>query len=113
MADLAARVTAQPATAEEIQRFATLERDLYTAVISDALDSLGITEQAMEGRLRPLDPSFRLAGRARTIACSDVYHTCGDPYSMEIEAIDSILSGEVVVVSTQESKRRLTVGCIP
>ena len=110
MADFASRGTAQPATAEEIERFARLERDLYTAVISDALDSLGFTEQALEGHVRPLDPSFRLAGRARTIACSDVYHTCSDPYGMEIEAIDSILVGEVVVVSTQESKRNAPWG---
>lgn len=110
MADLASRVLAQPATAEEVERFAKLEQDLYAAVISDALDSLGFTEQAMEGHLRPLDPSFRFAGRARTIACSDVYHIGSDPYGTEIEAIDSILEGEVVVVSTQESKRNAPWG---
>lgn len=105
MADVASRVLVQPATVEEVEHFAKLERDLYTAVISDALDSMGIREQAMDGRLRPLDPSFRCLGRARTIACSDVYHESSDPYGMEIEALDSILDGEVVVVSTQESKR--------
>ncbi|MDA1311960.1 MAG: hypothetical protein O2968_01370, partial [Acidobacteria bacterium] len=80
MADVASRVLVQPATVEEVEHFAKLERDLYTAVISDALDSMGIREQAMDGRLRPLDPSFRCLGRARTIACSDVYHESSDPY---------------------------------
>ncbi len=110
MADVASRVLVQPATTEEVERFTRLECNLYSAVISDALDSMGIREQAMEGRLRPLDPSFRLIGRARTIACSDVYHDCSNPYGMEIEAVDSILDGEVVVVSTQESKRNAPWG---
>ena len=64
----------------------------------------------MDERLRPLHNSCCFAGRARTIAWSDVYHIDADPYAKEIEAIDSILPGEVVVVSTQESKRNAPWG---
>lgn len=86
------------------------EEKLYTAVVSDALDQVGARNQAMREYLRPVYPCKAFCGWARTIACSDVYHIPPDPYAMEIEAIDSILPGEVVVVSTQQSKRNAPWG---
>ena len=86
------------------------EEHLYTAVVSDSLDQLGLRRQAMREYLRPLFPSCKFAGWARTISCSDVYHIPEDPYDLEIEAMDSILPGEVVVVSTQQSVRNAPWG---
>lgn len=86
------------------------EEKLYTAVVSDALDQIGVRSQAMREYLRPVYSCRAFCGWARTIACSDVYHVPPDPYAMEIEAIDSILPGEVVVVSTQQSKRNAPWG---
>jgi len=83
---------------------------LYTAVVADSLDQIGIRNQAMREYLRPVCPSPPFCGWARTIACSDVYHMPQEPYAMEIEALDSILPGEVVVVSTQQSKRNAPWG---
>lgn len=85
-------------------------KKLYTAVVADALDQIGVRNQAMREYLRPIYPSSAFCGWARTVACSDVYHVPTDPYAMEIEAIDSILPGEVVVVSTQQSKRNAPWG---
>ncbi len=86
------------------------EQALYTAVVSDALDQLGIRSQAMREYLRPVYPRCRFAGFARTIACSDIYHIPDDPYAVEIEAIDSFLPGEVAVVGTQRSSRNAPWG---
>jgi 4-hydroxy-4-methyl-2-oxoglutarate aldolase len=86
------------------------EENLYTAVVSDSLDQLGIRHQAMREYLRPLPGKNKFAGWARTIACSDIYHVPDDPYSVEIEAVDSLLPGEVAVVSTQKSVRNAPWG---
>jgi regulator of RNase E activity RraA len=83
--------------------FDHIESKLYTAVICDALDELGFRDRAMRERLRPLFPDNRFAGWARTVLCVDVAHIPDNPYEMEIEAVDSILPGEVVVVSTSFS----------
>lgn len=83
--------------------FKHIEEHLYTAVISDSLDELGYRNQAFREFIRPLSPGDRFAGWARTISCVDMYHIPADPYAMEIEALDSILPGEVVVVSTAGS----------
>jgi len=92
----------------ELIRFAELH--LYTAVVSDALDDLGLRNQVMREYLRPLHASCRFAGWAHTVACSDVYHIPDNVYDLEIEAVDSILPGDVVVVSTQQSKRNAPWG---
>lgn len=99
-----------PATPSDVELFTNIERNLYTAVISDSLDELGYRQQAMREDLRPLCPNTCFAGWARTIACVDVFHVPDDPYGKEIEAVDSILAGEVVVVSTAESKRNAPWG---
>ncbi len=87
-----------------------VEQNLYTAVVSDSLDQLGYRNQAMREYLRPLFPKCRFAGRARTIACSDVYHFTENPYDVEIEAVDSLLPGEIAVVGTQKSLRNAPWG---
>jgi 4-hydroxy-4-methyl-2-oxoglutarate aldolase len=87
-----------------------IEQNLYTAVVSDSLDQLGVRHQAMREYLRPAHKNCRFAGWARTIACSDVYHFVDDPYGMEIEAIDSLLPGEVAVIGTQKSQRNAPWG---
>jgi regulator of RNase E activity RraA len=86
------------------------EKNLYTAVVSDSLDQLGVRTQAMREYLRPVHGQCTCAGWARTIACSDVYHTPEDPYSIEIEAVDSLLPGEIAVVGTQKSVRNAPWG---
>ena len=57
----------------DLDLFAHLENALDTAVVSDALDDLGIREQAMAEHLRPVGSTVKFAGRARTIACVDTY----------------------------------------
>jgi regulator of RNase E activity RraA len=75
---------------------------LYVPVICDVLDSLGYPNQAMHQRLRPLDgENFTIVGRARTmqwVATTEVDEK--DPYGLEIDAVDSLRAGDVVVHST-------------
>lgn len=104
------RVIRQAATAEDIQLFEHIEKNLYTAVVSDSLDEIGYRDQAMRQEFRPLHPDFRCAGWARTIQCQDVFEIPDDPYSLEIEAIDSLLLGEIAVVSTNDSERNAPWG---
>jgi 4-hydroxy-4-methyl-2-oxoglutarate aldolase len=87
-----------------------VEQNLYTAVVSDALDQLGVRHQAMREYLRPVHPQCKFAGWARTISCSDIYHIPADPYAVEIEAVDSLLPGEVAVVGTGKSTRNAPWG---
>lgn len=97
-------------TADRLELCEFAEAHLYTAVVSDSLDQMGVRSQAMREHLRPLHGKCTFAGWARTISCSDIYHTPADSYSVEIEAVDSLLPGEVAVVGTQKSVRNAPWG---
>lgn len=77
---------------------------LYVAAVCDILDDLGYRNQALHQRLRPLLPdraACGFVGRARTIRWMETdYVDEVDPYGLEIEAVDSLRPGDVVVHST-------------
>src|SRR2546425_12760140 len=81
------------------------EQNLYTAVVADSLDELGVRNQAMREYLRPVHTRCTFAGWARTISCADIYHIPDEPYRIEIEAVDSLLPGEVAVIGMGQSTR--------
>lgn len=109
----------------------TFIRDnLYVAAVCDILDQLGYRHQAMHQRLRPLLPDRHncgFVGRARTFRWMDADYVQEDnPYGIELEAIDSLGPGDVVVHSTDHcgnnapwgelmstvAKRNGAVGCV-
>jgi len=104
------RTNGRPIAATDLELFSHIERNLYTAVLSDALDEMGIRDRAMGEHLRPLSPDLVFAGWARTVSCMDLHYVHEDSYSLEIEALDSVLPGEVLVVATGGSKRNAPWG---
>jgi len=81
--------------------FAWIKENLYVPVVCDILDELGYREQAMHQRLRPLDGDCcTFVGRARTLRWMETNYVNDPPYGMEIEAMDSLAEGDVVVHST-------------
>ena len=105
-------------------------KGLYVAVVCDILDEMGYRNQAMHQRLRPLLPDIRncgFIGRARTLKWKEVNSVDdGNPYELEIEAMDSLMEGDVVVHSTDHNgtnapwgelmstiaKRKGVAGCV-
>jgi regulator of RNase E activity RraA len=84
-----------------------IRKMLYTAVLSDVLDGLGYSRQAMPPSIRPLDESLVMAGFARTGAYREVYHIAPDvnPYELEIELIDDLKPDDVAVFGCGGSRR--------
>ncbi len=87
--------------------FAYVRQNLYVAAVCDVLDGLGYREQAMHHRLRPLLPDIRncgFVGRARTVRWMETdYIVEEDPYGLEIDFMDTLVAGDVVVHSTDYS----------
>lgn len=89
----------------EDQLLGVMREKLYVAVVSDVLDSLGYLDQAMSAELRPLEPHMRVIGRAHTLLATDVFERAGNPYDVEIEAVDALKPGDVMVACTNGSTR--------
>ncbi len=80
---------------------------LYTAVVSDILDSMELRSQALSPHIRPLDDSLTMFGPARTGLYMDVYHSEaeGNPYELEMELIDDVKPGEAIILACSGSLR--------
>lgn len=85
----------------------TIRQQLFTSVLSDTLDACGIMNQALPSRIRPLDESVVMVGRARTAAFMEVYHheTGSNPYELEIDLVDSLQPGEIPVFACSNPAR--------
>ena len=86
--------------------FGFIKEHLYVAAVCDILDELGYRNQAMHQRLRPLLPDMKncgFIGRARTLRWMETDHLAENPYGLEIEFMDSLNAGDVVIHSTDHS----------
>lgn len=92
-------------TTSEDHLLGILREKLYVPVVSDVLDAMGYLDQAMSAELRPLEPHMRVIGRAHTALTADVYERPVEPYRLEIESIDALEPGDVMVACTNGSTR--------
>jgi 4-hydroxy-4-methyl-2-oxoglutarate aldolase len=78
---------------------ADIRRDLFASVLSDCLDAVGVMDQTMPTRIRPLDEASVMVGRARTAQFVEVErHEPGtNPYELEIALVDSLGAGDIPV----------------
>ncbi|WP_051663422.1 hypothetical protein [Alicyclobacillus macrosporangiidus] len=88
--------------------FQFLQDQLYSPVLCDILDDFGYRHQAMAPSIRPLDDSQKVMGRAFTVLVTDVFEIPDHPYAKEIEAVDRLTPGDVMVVA---GGRRSEVPC--
>lgn len=76
---------------------------LYVAVISDCLDQVGVRNNVMAPRIRPLTQQCRVSGYAATVHIEPVDAPPldrDDWYRGEIEALEGMQPGDVMVGST-------------
>jgi regulator of RNase E activity RraA len=74
---------------------------LYSAVLADVLDGLGHRTSALPSSLRPLRPGWKLFGRAATLTAVSVTVEPEHPYAVELECVDALRPGDVLVATTQ------------
>ena len=70
---------------------------LYSAVVCDALDSLGNRNQSPRVQLVPYSGDGLLVGRCKTTLWADMYHTDPRPYELELAAVDGCRADEVLI----------------
>jgi 4-hydroxy-4-methyl-2-oxoglutarate aldolase len=89
-------------TEQRAELLARLER-LYPAVVADCLDRVGVRANVMAPNIRPLYPEARIAGFAATVSAVEVSgppEKADDYYKGELQAVDALGEGDVMVVST-------------
>lgn len=83
-----------------LAQYAPFRDQLYSSVLADVLDALGHRTNALPPNVRPLNPNWRIFGRAVTLTVVPVAAEPAHPYAVEMECIDSLVPGDVLVGTT-------------
>lgn len=87
------------ASRTDAELFTLMKSTLYTPVVGDILDTLGLTHQFLPARIRPLRGDLKIAGRAMPVLVCDVFGPQDKPFGYLTEALDQLETGEVWVGS--------------
>jgi 4-hydroxy-4-methyl-2-oxoglutarate aldolase len=79
-------------------------RLLTSALLADVLDALGHRTSALPPFVRPLQNEWKFCGRAATLAAAPVACEPVHAYALEMEAIDALKPGEVLVAATNADR---------
>src|SRR5688572_14564220 len=84
---------------------AMMREVLYSAVVCDALDSLGHTRQSPTVQLPPQTGVNKLVGRCKTTLWADMAHEDPKPYELELIAVDGCKPDDVLIAAAGGSNR--------
>jgi regulator of RNase E activity RraA len=88
------------------ETFQSARRELFSAVIGDVMDKLGLQQQFLPPAIVPLERSMVVCGRAMTVLEADVFEeaTSGShnplsarPFGLMMDALDDLKTDEVYI----------------
>lgn len=83
-----------------------MRRQLYSAVVCDALDSMGFRQQSPSTAIRPFTcRNSVLVGRCKTTLWEDIGHSDPHPYELELQAVDECQPDDVFIAAAAGSCR--------
>ena len=83
--------------------FQLMKQELFSAVIGDIMDTIGLTHQFLPPAIRPLQKDMVVAGRAFTVVEADIGspeipdHINGKPFGVMLEALDDLKENDVYI----------------
>jgi len=83
--------------------FMVMKEELFSAVIGDVMDALGLVHQFLPPQIRPLEPHMVLVGRAFTVVEADIgtpaisQELADKPFGNMLEALDDLKPHEVYI----------------
>ncbi|MEX2235729.1 MAG: RraA family protein [Cyclobacteriaceae bacterium] len=87
---------------EDLQK---IKDRLFSAVICDALDSIGYRNQSPRTQFHAYTGIQKMVGRCKTTLWADIYHEDPNPYDLELKAVDSCEPGNVLIAAASGSVR--------
>ncbi len=83
---------------DDAELFSLIRRELFTAVVGDAMDKCKLRRQFLPPQIQPLVREMVVVGRAMTVLAADVFEESSDqPFGLMMEALDDLKPGEVYV----------------
>lgn len=86
-------------SAKESALFDRIKKELYTPVVGDILDALGLYHQFLPQPIQPALLEMKLVGRAMPVVMIDVHGPQKKPFGLLTEALDQLEPGEIYLCS--------------
>ncbi len=83
----------------DAELFATIRKDLYTAVVGDVLDHMGHLVHFLPPAIRPLRSDMVLVGRAAPVIIGDMPGTPDDRFGKLLDALDALREHDVSITN--------------
>src|SRR5580704_11455922 len=86
--------------------FALAERELFTCVVGDIMDTLHLYHQFLPPQIRPITNDIIVIGRAMPVLCGDVFEqssqdsankVMAQPFGLMLEALDDLRKNEIYI----------------
>jgi regulator of RNase E activity RraA len=84
--------------------FDLFQAELYTPVVGDILDALGLYHQFLPAPIQPMKTDMKLVGRAMPVLMIDVYGPQDQPFGKLTEALDQLEPGDIYLASGGEMR---------
>ncbi|HYG74887.1 MAG TPA: RraA family protein [Planctomycetota bacterium] len=90
----------------EDELFSVMRRELFTAVVGDCMDKLGLRRQFLPPQIRPLRDDMIVVGRAMPVLEADFFGECiegganpllAQPFGLMFRALDDLKANEVYI----------------
>lgn len=110
--------TKSAARQSDADLFKVLREELFTAVVGDVLDRMGLLHQFLPVGINPLRPDMKIAGRAMPVLEADAYSETGDgagplsqaPFGLMFRALDELKPGEIYIANAPSLRYALWGG---
>lgn len=89
---------------KEVALFELIKKTLYTPVVGDILDGLGLYHQFLPQPIQPALTEMKVVGRAMPVVMIDVYGPQKKPFGLLTEALDQLEPGEIYLCSGGEQR---------
>jgi regulator of RNase E activity RraA len=96
----------KPLWESDDELFSMARQELFTAVVGDIMDKLGLYHQFLPPQIRPLSPAMVTIGRAMTVLETDCFEPISSneanpvmarPFGLMLEALDDLKPNEIYV----------------
>ncbi len=86
--------------------FTLAERELFTCVVGDIMDTLHLYHQFLPPQIRPITNDIIVIGRAMPVVCGDVFEqssqdsankVMAQPFGLMLEALDDLRKNEIYI----------------
>lgn len=93
---------------DDQELYAIMRQELFTAVVGDVMDKLGLLHQFLPPEIQPLRDDMILTGRAMTVLEADYFSDkhesapgplANKPFGLMLEALDDLKPGEIYVAT--------------